>query len=116
MTELWMEIDVDLLREIIRYVEEKRKISVLHEFYKAEADKTADSFKALRHRPLKRPLKTNCWICGKEISGSEIKEDHDHLYGHFRGWLCNGCNTGLGFFESFLRRDLMEKVVQYLKK
>ncbi len=116
MSELWMEIDVDLLREIIRYVEENRKISVLHDFYKAEANKTSESFKALRRKGVKRPQKTKCWLCDKEIEGHAIKEDHDHLSGEFRGWLCNSCNAGLGFVESFLRRDLMDKVIQYLKK
>jgi len=35
--------------------------------------------------------------------------DHDHKTGAFKGWLCNKCNSALGFFEddiNYVRRAL----------
>ena len=34
-----------------------------------------------------------CDLCG---TTSKLVLDHDHENGTFRGWLCNGCNVGLG--------------------
>lgn len=40
--------------------------------------------------------------------------DHDHVTGDYRGLLCNGCNTGLGFLgENF---DRIEGISEYLKR
>ena len=49
-----------------------------------------------------------CQIChrGKHIVG-KLCLDHDHKTGEFRGWLCDLCNRGLGYFydnPSHLRR------------
>lgn len=40
-----------------------------------------------------------CEICGQIPSaGLSNRLDHDHQTGKVRGWLCNKCNRGLGFF------------------
>jgi hypothetical protein len=36
-----------------------------------------------------------CDICGEVVSR---EWDHDHKNGAHRGWLCESCNKGLGFF------------------
>jgi Recombination endonuclease VII len=39
-----------------------------------------------------------CAICRERLKLKAAKLDHDHVKGGFRGVLCGGCNTGLGFF------------------
>jgi hypothetical protein len=38
--------------------------------------------------------------------------DHDHKTGMFRGWVCNSCNRGLGFFGDSMVG--IRRVVQYM--
>jgi len=40
--------------------------------------------------------------------------DHDHNTGEFRGWLCNKCNAGLGYFSDNI--NYIKRAVQYLEK
>ena len=54
-----------------------------------------------------KPEKGNpCDLCGKPVH-KNWQLDHCHETGEFRGWLCKGCNTGLGgigdSFESVLK-------------
>ena len=46
-----------------------------------------------------------CEICTKIC---ELRYDHDHKTGVFRGWLCCGCNVRLGFIESPLYKKAIE--------
>lgn len=36
---------------------------------------------------VKYPEKTICGLCLQEVSGSDIRLDHNHITGEFRGWL-----------------------------
>lgn len=66
-----------------------------------------------------RPEPDVCEICGGYNLTDAVKfrclgVDHDHKSGKFRGWLCDRCNRGIGFFRddpSKLRRaaDYLER-------
>jgi hypothetical protein len=62
-----------------------------------------------------KPRPDKCEICG--TLASELKHglhfDHDHATGKFRGWLCHGCNTSLGFMKDDI--ELLLRMVEYLK-
>ena len=55
-----------------------------------------------------------CRICGKTAvqQGKELAVDHCHVNGHVRGFLCNDCNLGLGYFRD--RPDLMRRAATYI--
>jgi hypothetical protein len=43
-----------------------------------------------------RPMTQLCECCGKPSGKQSLALDHCHVSGEFRGWLCNGCNWGIG--------------------
>ncbi len=56
-----------------------------------------------------RPMPLNCECCDVSFSVRQPHLDPDHTTGAFRGWLCNRCNRGLGYFDdnaAGLRRAL----------
>lgn len=59
-----------------------------------------------------------CGICGKtaEAEGKALADDHNHITGLARGFLCWRCNTSLGMFKGDEGVQLLEAAVQYLKK
>jgi hypothetical protein len=52
----------------------------------------------------------NCDCCGEEME--VVYTDHCHSTGHFRGFLCSGCNIGLGQFKDNPTR--LHKAIDYL--
>lgn len=57
-----------------------------------------------------------CAICGHRFVGKHHKGpafDHDHGSGKARGWLCAGCNKGLGSFGD--NPALLRTALDYLK-
>jgi hypothetical protein len=52
-----------------------------------------------------------CELCSKS---RKLYVDHDHTTGKIRGWLCAGCNTGLGKLGDSLVGLI--RAVQYLKR
>ena len=58
-----------------------------------------------------RPKPGICDVC--EDSG-RICFDHCHKFDEFRGWLCNGCNTALGYAEDSVQR--LKYLIRYIER
>jgi hypothetical protein len=56
-----------------------------------------------------------CDCCSNPISyrKREIRLDHDHVTGLFRGWLCVYCNAGVGFYE--VNGEMFQKYLERTK-
>jgi hypothetical protein len=52
----------------------------------------------LRKLHVPPPMGTPCDCCAR-VPRRALFLDHDHRTGTFRGWLCQECNVGLGFFD-----------------
>lgn len=62
-----------------------------------------------------RPTPEHCECCGKTLLGGKYTHlDHCHKTGKFRGWLCNRCNRGLGYFDDCV--EGLERAISYLKR
>ena len=60
-----------------------------------------------------RPDDGCCQCCGGLVKGPrDFHLDHCHETGAFRGWVCSGCNTGVGIVDSIER---LEKRIAFLK-
>lgn len=56
---------------------------------------------------------TECAICQTPLTWKEdCNLDHDHATGAFRGFLCRGCNTGLGGFKD--APGALQRAIVYL--
>ncbi len=53
------------------------------------------------HEELRDSYTGVCKICGisDKVNSRRLSMDHDHETGKFRGWLCMGCNGGIGFLK-----------------
>ncbi len=76
--------------------------------------KAAWAIKQARRIASTGPIPPRCEICGQRfVEGSQVTAphwDHDHGTTHGRGWLCLGCNAGLGSFgdnPAILKRALI---------
>jgi hypothetical protein len=64
--------------------------------------------------PATRPAPDKCENCKRIFKSSHDRHlDHDHITGKFRGWLCNRCNRGLGYFDDCIEGLL--QAVSYLQ-
>lgn len=63
-----------------------------------------------------RPRPEICDICEEPNTRRNdiIAFDHCHKHGHFRGWLCDRCNTTIGAAED--RPELLRKMADYLEQ
>ena len=59
-----------------------------------------------------RPRSETCEICG--VGDVRIVLDHNHTTGKFRGWICNHCNSSLGFARDNV--DTLYKMINYLNQ
>ena len=57
---------------------------------------------------------TQCQCCKRNLDGSEVMLDHDHITGAFRGWLCRRCNTGIGSLGDNV--EGLEQAIAYLRR
>ena len=53
----------------------------------------------VKNVPAEMPAHQRCEICGGDGGERGLVLDHCHQSDEFRGWLCGGCNTGLGMFR-----------------
>lgn len=69
----------------------------------AQAEEIANAF----------TLETKCAICGGVQNGKgRLHVDHCHEQGLFRGFLCSGCNCGLGLFKDDV--GVLQQAIDYL--
>jgi hypothetical protein len=54
----------------------------------------------------------SCEICDAKVKNMYL--DHDHSTGVFRGFLCQRCNSVLGFMDD--DPDRLEKAADYIRK
>lgn len=74
-------------------------------------NRTSKRTRKVRHNGDDRPpFRGLCPICKKERL---LIYDHCHKTGAFRGWICQGCNTGLGNLGDNL--EGLMKAVEYLR-
>jgi hypothetical protein len=60
-----------------------------------------------------RPRPEVCDVCGRAPdTGKSLHFDHSHAHGHFRGWLCRGCNLVLGHVSD--DPTILRKLADYL--
>lgn len=59
-----------------------------------------------------RPEPALCDCCGRPPVG-RMCLDHNRKTGHFRGWLCRNCNTGIGFLGDSI--EGLQRAVYYLR-
>lgn len=52
-----------------------------------------------------------CPICGRHTENWIL--DHCHFTNDFRGYICNGCNLGMGHFNDDVK--LLKKAIKYLE-
>lgn len=70
---------------------------------------TLDEFKKMHQNQ-----NGKCYICRVEITGREIKVDHDHTTGIIRKLLCHNCNIALGLLKD--NTKLCIRCAEYLEE
>jgi hypothetical protein len=83
--------------------------------------KVVNALKEKRYRirveQARRPPPELCEACGEPQDRKDLVVlcfDHDHKTGKFRGWLCNRCNSALGFADDNVQRLML--LIAYLNK
>ena len=74
----------------------------------------ADIYQRRRELRLQRAGRAKpdkCEVCGVR---EDVVFDHCHVSNKFRGWLCNGCNTALGYAHD--NPDTLRKLAEYLEQ
>lgn len=65
--------------------------------------------------PPTRPEPSACELCGKFTTPEKaFHPDYDHDTRTFRGWLCTGCNTGIGKLGDNV--EGLGRAIEYLRK
>ena len=52
-----------------------------------------------------------CEFCLRIV---ELRQDHDHVTGKARGWLCTRCNLLVGWWEIIAKEDLISGIKNYV--
>lgn len=77
-----------------------------------KCSKTLSKLRSRLKKENKTPEPGPCPICGEHTSSWIL--DHCHFDDHFRGYICNSCNLGLGRFNDDIR--ILEKAIDYLRQ
>jgi hypothetical protein len=70
---------------------------------------------ARRRRGMPEPTRLAppcCELCGRPPGAKALAADHDHTTGLFRGWICGGCNRGIGLLQD--NAALIHKAADYV--
>lgn len=85
------------------------------EHRKREKDRLRQALRTERELALGKPVR--CEICGRGFVAAWHRGpqfDHNHGTDAARGWLCNGCNSGLGALGDNPR--ILRAAAEYLEK
>jgi Recombination endonuclease VII len=67
-----------------------------------------------KSRGMPVPTRTRPEVCELCNRTKKLVNDHDHVSGKFRGWLCTGCNVGLGLLGDTAEK--IEAALAYIKR
>lgn len=110
------------LRSLCRVCENKKGLARHHADKKRSAlafrrwkVKSAYGISLEKLEQLHTESKGLCAICSqRHQTRPRLDVDHDHTTGKFRGLLCGGCNSGIGYFRESVSR--LQAAIQYLER
>ena len=114
----WLKDHPEARKEINRRYRERNKQQIAHAEREYSANPTVRKrIRVRRAATLEtlagRPRPETCDVCGDPPDkGKSLHFDHCHAHGHFRGWLCRGCNLILGYAKDEPGR--LAKLIDYL--
>ena len=112
--EAWQKANPEAVREHKRRWREKNRAKIREANHKAIRDENGEiTAKERKHQERNRaqraktmedlagrPRPEFCEVCGRPPDkGKSLHYDHCHQKGHFRGWICRGCNLTLGYVD-----------------
>jgi hypothetical protein len=97
-------------------VEQRREIQKRYRLKHGDKERARARAKNWRAQGCPQPTRAEpsaCECCGKSDKRS-LALDHCHETGAFRGWLCSGCNLGLGKLGDTI--ESVQRALDYLKR
>lgn len=101
---------VDDLRRAIEIFEEEKSSTELRREWLAQRNGYLPP--PLERDCPPRPASGCCEACGAGVGIAELRLDHDHYTGKFRGWTCQRCNVGIGVLGDTV--DDLKRALSYL--
>lgn len=98
----------------VRRYQEERNPEAYQQHQQAGNQRRVRKHRDAQERKAGRPRPLFCEACGRPPApGKLLHYDHCHEGGHFRGWLCHGCNVALGMVQDDIERLL--RLAAYLE-
>jgi hypothetical protein len=69
-------------------------------------------YRTMMEKRVGRPRPSSCEICHTPFK-KQPHADHDHKTGHYRGWVCNRCNSVLGLVKDDV--DVLRLLALWIK-